>query len=63
MDDADQLRNRATRMFVLARKAREDGHPHYAEALTRIADEALGHAVTIERRRVTRAFDVRELPH
>ena len=34
MDDTDQLRNRATRLFALAQKAREKGHPDYAKELT-----------------------------
>jgi hypothetical protein len=52
VDDADQLRNRATRLFALAQKAREEGHLDYAEELTRLAIEAVGQAVTMERRRI-----------
>jgi hypothetical protein len=52
VDDADQLRNRATRLLALAQKAREEGHPDYAEELTRLATEAVGQAVTMERRRI-----------
>jgi hypothetical protein len=59
MDDADQLRNRATRLFLLAQKAREEGHPDYAEDLTRWAGEVVGQAVTAERRRVAHS----ELAH
>jgi hypothetical protein len=58
MDDAGQLRNRATRLFLLAQKAREEGHPDYAEDLTRWAGE-VGQAVTVERRRVAHS----ELAH
>ena len=39
MDDADQLRNHATRLFALALKVREDGHPDYAEELAQLASE------------------------
>ena len=34
MDDADLLRNHATRLFALAEKARQKGHPDYADELT-----------------------------
>ena len=50
MDDADLLRNRATRLFALANKARQQGHPDYAEELTNLAREVVRHAVMIERR-------------
>jgi len=50
MDDADKLRNRATRLFALAMKSREDGHPDYADELTRLAGEAIRQAVDMERR-------------
>jgi hypothetical protein len=50
MDDADLLRNHATRLFVLAEKARQKGHPDYADELTSLAREVVRHAVMIERR-------------
>jgi len=59
MDDTDQLRNRATRLFALAQKAREKGHPDYAKELTWLASETVGQAVTMERRRVAHS----ELAH
>jgi hypothetical protein len=59
MEDTDQLRNRATRLFALAQKAREDGLPDYAEELAQLATEAVGQAVTIERRRIAHS----ELAH
>ena len=50
MDDADSLRNHATRLFALAEKARQKGHPDYADELTNLAREVVRHAVMIERR-------------
>ena len=50
MDDADLLRNHATRLFALAEKARQKGHPDYADELTSLAREVIRHAVMIERR-------------
>jgi hypothetical protein len=50
MDDADQLRGRATRLFALALKAQDDGHLEYAEELTKLASEAMNQASDMERR-------------
>jgi hypothetical protein len=55
MDDADLLRNHATRLFALAEKARQKGHPDYADELTSLAREVVRHAVMIERRFRTHA--------
>ena len=55
MDDADLLRNHATRLFPLAEKARQKGHPDYADELTSLAREVVRHAVMIERRFRTQA--------
>jgi hypothetical protein len=52
MSDADQLRNRATRLLALALKARDDGHPQYADELTQFASEAFEQATDMERRLV-----------
>ena len=43
MDDADLLRNRATRLFALAERARQQGHPDYADELSKLAREVVGH--------------------
>jgi hypothetical protein len=37
MDDADQLRNRATRLFALAARSRQEGYSDYAEELDSLA--------------------------
>jgi hypothetical protein len=50
MDDADLLRNRATRLLALAERARQQGHLDYADELTSLAREAVRHVVIIERR-------------
>jgi hypothetical protein len=50
VSDADQLRNRATRLLALAPKARDDGHTHYADELTQLASEAFEQATDMERR-------------
>jgi hypothetical protein len=50
MSDADQLRNRATRLLALAIRSREDGHPQYAEELTKFASEAFEQATDMDRR-------------
>ena len=50
MDDADLLRNRATRLVALAERSRQQGHPDYAEELDSLAREVVRHAVAIERR-------------
>jgi hypothetical protein len=50
MDDADLLRNHATRLLTLAERARQQGRSDYADELTTLAREAVRHAVLIERR-------------
>jgi hypothetical protein len=50
MDDADLLRNHATRRLTLAERARQQGHPDYADELTSLAREGVRHAVLIEQR-------------
>ena len=50
MDDADQLRNRATRLFALAARSRQEGYSDYAEEPDSLAHEVVRHAVAIERR-------------
>ena len=50
MSDADQLRARATRLFALALKARDEGKTAYADELTKLASEAFDQATEIERR-------------
>jgi hypothetical protein len=50
MSDADQLRDRATRLLALALKARDDGHSHCADELTQLASEAFDQATDMERR-------------
>jgi hypothetical protein len=52
MSDADQLRERATRLLALALKARDDGHPQYADELTQLASEAFDQVTDMERRLV-----------
>ena len=52
MNDAEQLRDRAAKLFALALKAREREQPEYAVELTQFASEALAHAEDIERRGV-----------
>jgi hypothetical protein len=37
MDDADLLRSRATRLFALAERSRQQGYSDYAEELDRLA--------------------------
>ena len=46
-------------LFLLAQKAREEGHPDTRRSLTRWAGEVVGQAVTVERRRVAHS----ELAH
>ena len=48
-DDSDKIRIRATRLFALALKAREEGQSHFAEELTRLAAEAFDQATQMER--------------
>jgi hypothetical protein len=55
MDDADLLRNRATRLLALAERARQEGKLNYADELTSLAREVVRHTVAIERRFCTRA--------
>ncbi len=50
MDDADLLRNRATRLFALAARSRQEGNSEYAEELDSLARDVVKHAVAIERR-------------
>jgi hypothetical protein len=50
MSDADQLRNRATRLLALALKARDNGLIEYADELTQLASEAFDQAADMERR-------------
>jgi hypothetical protein len=55
MDDADMLRNRATRLFALAARSRQEGYSDYADELDSLAREVVSHAVAIERRWVAAA--------
>jgi hypothetical protein len=55
MDDADLLRNRATRLFALAEQVRQQGHIDHAEELDKLAREVVRHAVIIEGRFHTQA--------
>ena len=55
MDDADLLRNRATRLFALAERASQQGHADYAEELSKLAREVVKHAEIIEGRFRTHA--------
>jgi len=48
MSDSDQLRDRATRLFAMALKARETGFAS-AEELEKLASEALAQAEDMER--------------
>ena len=48
MSDAAQIRDRASRLFALALKAREDGLLDYAEQLIPLASEAVEQATTME---------------
>ena len=59
MDDADLLRNRATRLFGLAARSRQEGYSEYAEELDSLAREVVRHAVAIERRRVAAALSLK----
>jgi hypothetical protein len=56
-DDVQQLRTRATRLFALAIKMREDGHQFYAEELIKLASEALAQAVAMERRLARASYE------
>jgi hypothetical protein len=53
MSDADQLRNRATRLLALALEARDNGLSEYANELTQLASEAFEQAADMERRLVS----------
>ena len=55
MDDAHMLRNRATRLFALAARSRQEGYSNYADVLDSLAREVVSHAVAIERRWVAAA--------
>jgi hypothetical protein len=48
-DHAASMRDRATRLFAAALKARDDGNDAYAEELTRLASEAIDEAADIEK--------------
>jgi formate dehydrogenase maturation protein FdhE len=50
MDDTDRMRNRATRLFALAQKAREERYLDYADELAHLAAETVRHAVVMEQR-------------
>jgi hypothetical protein len=50
MADANQMRERGTRLLALASDARENGQLEYADALTRLALEAFDQAAATERR-------------
>jgi hypothetical protein len=50
MDDADRLRNRATRLLALAILVREQGQIEHSDQLTQLASEILVHAEEMERR-------------
>jgi hypothetical protein len=53
MADADQLHDRATRLFALARRTRDSGLREYANELTLLASEAFEQAADMERRLVS----------
>jgi hypothetical protein len=50
MADANQLRDRGTRLLALALNARLSGQADYADALTRMATESFDQARDTERR-------------
>jgi hypothetical protein len=50
MADANQLRDRGTRLLALALNARQSGQAEYADALTRMASESFDQASDTERR-------------
>jgi hypothetical protein len=50
MDDADRLRNRATRLLALAILVREQGQIEHSDQLAQLASEILVHAEEMERR-------------
>jgi hypothetical protein len=50
MDDADLLRNRATLLFALAARSRQECYSEYADELDSLARDVVRHAVAIERR-------------
>ena len=49
MNDAKELRDRASRLFVMAIQSRGRGDTGYADELTQAANEALAQAEAIER--------------
>ena len=53
MDDAEGLRNRASRLLALALKAHESGMPERADELTKLAADTMAHAEELERRPAT----------
>ena len=62
MSEAERLRDRATRLFALALKARERGPRGDAEELERLAAEALAQAEAMERRSVPPPADAHQQP-
>jgi hypothetical protein len=49
VDDADLLRNRATRLFALAARSRQEGYSGYADELDSLAREVVRHAAAIRK--------------
>jgi hypothetical protein len=62
MSEAERLRDRATRLFALALKARERGPHDDAEELERLAAETLAQAEDMERRPVPPPADAHQQP-
>jgi hypothetical protein len=56
LTDADQVRGRATRLFALALKARDEGKLDYADQLTTLASEAFDQANDIDLRSCSVSF-------
>jgi hypothetical protein len=48
MADAAKLRDRASRLFLIALSARENGHAELADKLTEMASDILEEATTAE---------------
>ena len=49
MEDAERLRNRASRLLALALKAHERGMPEHADELTKLSADTLALAEELER--------------
>jgi hypothetical protein len=49
MSDSQKMRDRATRVFAMAIKTRENGFAEHSDQLARLANEILAHAEEIER--------------